>query len=99
MPQASQEKVRLNPAGIFPRDTCQVLNRSELLIELVQKVSGPISAQIRAIDLWARCLNMIEWWRMDSAQCFDADRRLEEDVGQRKCALDGQGPPGNNLGH
>ena len=76
-------KVRPNPTGIFPRDTCRALNGSRLLIESVQKVSGPISAQIWAIDLWARCLKMIGWCRMGSTQHFDDDHWLEEDAGRR----------------
>ena len=51
MPRASQEKVRPNPAGTFPRDTCWALNGSELLIESVQRVSSPISALTWAVDL------------------------------------------------
>ena len=81
MPTVSQEKVRPNPAGIFPRDTYRVLNGRKLSFESVQTMLGPISAQILAVDLWAQHLEMIRWWRMGFAQRFDADHRLEEDVG------------------
>ena len=46
MPWVSQEKVRLNLSNIFPQDTYRALNGSELSIESVQRVPGPISTQI-----------------------------------------------------